>query len=207
MFVGEIMSKELVTLTPDKNIGEALKLMLKHDVRHIPVVDHANKEKLVGIITSRDVKESMHAVENDTHHLKPHKIEDVMQKKVSTVTSKTYVQDAAKIIYKKKFGGLPVVDKGKLVGIITYQDIIGVFIELMDGLQKSSRIDVKVKKLEDVEEIKALLEAEDCELIGIGQVSEKEDEDVYSFRIKHRETQPLCNLLSDAGYRVLEHFC
>ncbi|MBI5184286.1 MAG: CBS domain-containing protein [Nitrospinae bacterium] len=207
MFVGEIMSKELITLFPNDKISAALKLMVKHDVRQLPVVDKTDKSKLLGIVTSRDVKLNVNQGKNDVHELKSVSVESVMQRDLDTVTSKTFVQDAARLLYIKKTGGFPVVDKGKLVGIITYQDILGVFIELMDGLQKSARIDVQVKNLEDVEEIKRLLESKDCKMIGIGQVSEKHGEEVYSFRIKHRETLPLCNLLSNAGYKVVEHFC
>lgn len=207
MFVGEIMSKDLISVFQQDQISIALQLMVKHNIRHLPVVDIADKTKLVGIITSREVKQSVNQGNNDVHELMTVTVEKVMQKEVATVTSKTFVQDAARILYAKKIGGLPVVDKRKLVGIITYQDILGVFIELMDGLQKSARIDVQVHNLKDVEEIKLLLESEDCKLIGIGLVSDKNGEEVYSFRIKHRETEPLYNLLTDAGYKVVEHFC
>ncbi len=209
MFVGEIMAQDLITIVPEKPISEALELMIHHNVRHIPVVDSEDEKKLVGIITAHDVKRNISMKGDDSilHKLNPTPIGKIMKKEVITVTSKTYVQDAARIIYGKKIGGIPVVDKKKLVGIISYQDIIGVFIEMMDGLQESARIDVEVKDLKAVEEIKLLLEGEECEMIGIGLVRENEKSEIYSFRIKHRETEPLYNLLSAAGYEVVEHFC
>ena len=55
MLVGQIMSTGIVTISPDKRVGQALKLMQKHQIRHVPVME---KNRMVGWITSRDLRTS-----------------------------------------------------------------------------------------------------------------------------------------------------
>ncbi|MBF0274637.1 MAG: CBS domain-containing protein [Nitrospinae bacterium] len=206
MFVGEAMTKKVITLLPEENVVSALRLMVQNNVRHLPVVDAQDSEKLVGIISGRDIKLTMHSdddLSGNSHML----IKDIMQKSVVTVTSQTFIQDAAKLIHSKKYGALPVVDQGKLIGIITSQDIIGIFIEIMDTLEKSARIDVEISGRAGIDEVRCLLEEEGCEILGVGLLPENEQESIFSFRISHRDTLPLKNLLNDAGYNVIEHIC
>jgi len=204
MFVGEIMAKRLITVSPGDEIDVALRLMIRHDIRHLPVVEKKEKKKILGIISSHDVTRRMDP--DKARASRPIRVEEVMQRDLVTVSSSLHVQEAARIIYGKKFGGLPVVDKGVLVGIITYQDILGVFIAMMDGLEKSARIDVRIQGQEDVAAVKLLLEGEGCKIIGMGQSRTNKGQDICSFRIRHRETGSLFHLLSDAGYTVVEHF-
>lgn len=64
-----------------------------------------------------------------------------------TIDPETSIDEAARIIYKYKIGGLPVITEGKLVGIITITDILEAFIELMGLLKSSSRLDVIPKRI------------------------------------------------------------
>ena len=54
MLVGQIMSQKIVTISPDKRVGQALKLMQKHQIRHLPVMA---RDRMAGWITSRDLRE------------------------------------------------------------------------------------------------------------------------------------------------------
>ena len=202
MLVGEIMCKDIVTVCEEDIIIKALRLMVEYKIRHLPVVQKASPQKLVGFLTGHDIKRGMTGEDEET----PPRLKDVMHSKVLTVSSRTLVQDASRILVVNRIGGLPVVDDGKLVGIITSHDILAIFIEMMDALQKSSRIDVLVTKHGDVEVIRELLQSEECQILGIGMVPDTGDDLVYSIRIERTDTTPLCNLLHDAGYTVREHF-
>jgi len=207
MFVAEVMSKEITTVFPEENIVTALRVMVQNNIRHLPVTDSKNPKKLIGFITGHDVKRGLNNAEEAKKAETQVLIQDIMQKEITTVTTHTYIQDAARLMFERRIGGLPVVSDGELVGIITSHDVLGIFIEIMDGLQESARIDVEISKNDDLEAIRLLLEEEGCEILGIGLLPETDSESIYSFRIKHQDTMPLHNLLLDAGFKVIEHFC
>lgn len=104
-----------VTISPDANVGNALTMMKKHHIGGIPVVD-ANGF-LIGIVTNRDLRfqEDMQLP-----------ISEVMTKEnLVTAPKGITLADATKILQHSKVEKLPVVDNdGKLVGLITYKDLM-----------------------------------------------------------------------------------
>ena len=103
-----------ISLTPDKNVEEAIELMGKYHISGIPIVD--NKKKLVGILTNRDIR----FLDN-----KKYKIEDIMTKKnLVTAPVATTLEVAKKILHKNRIEKLPIVDKNFILkGLITIKDI------------------------------------------------------------------------------------
>jgi IMP dehydrogenase len=108
------MIKKPITLTGDKSIGDALKLMAKYSISGIPVVDSTNK--LIGIITNRDLRFKPNPKEL---------IADTMTKEnLITVPEGTTLEEAEKILQDKRIEKLPVVDNSyTLKGLITFKDI------------------------------------------------------------------------------------
>lgn len=104
-----------LTLTTSSTIGDALKLMKENKIGGIPIVD--TNGKLVGILTNRDLR-----FETD----KKRKVTDVMtSEKLVTAPEGTDLKKAEIILRKYKIEKLPVINKqGKLVGLITYRDIL-----------------------------------------------------------------------------------
>ena len=116
MRVKEIM-KKAVTITDDRTLQEAAKLMTTQGIGCLVVTA---EDKLAGILTERDV---LKQVSNDAGSLnKP--VRDVMSTEIITIESKAHIDDAAKIMSKHKIKKLPVLDDGKLSGIITSTDLI-----------------------------------------------------------------------------------
>ena len=104
-----------ITLHPDATIGDALRLMKENKIGGIPIVDE--NQKLQGILTNRDLR-----FEDD----KRKKVKDVMTKEnLITAPEGTDLKKAEKILQKYKIEKLPVINKsGKLIGLITYRDIL-----------------------------------------------------------------------------------
>jgi IMP dehydrogenase len=104
-----------VTLLKDATIGDALRLMKENKIGGIPVIDH--NHKLVGIVTNRDLR-----FETDKRKL----VAEVMTKEnLITAPEGTDMKKAEKILRQYKIEKLPVVNKqGKLIGLVTYRDII-----------------------------------------------------------------------------------
>ncbi len=141
--VKDYMSSSVITVTPDQGIEDVLRLMGETNHDGFPVVDGDN---LVGIITSRDILMGANAT----------KVREVMSKEVMVTFPETNLVDAARVMFRKGFSRLPVVDeKKKLVGIITNTDVIRSHIErvtpgkvkkLTESLQKLYPIDTRVER-------------------------------------------------------------
>jgi len=150
MLVRERMTRNPVLCSPDLPVNEAFDLMKKERIRRMPVVDKGGK--LVGIVSDKDLLRvspspatTLSAYEIP-YLLSKVKVNDVMTKKVITVSEDTPIEDAARIMVDNKIGGLPVVnaDAG-VVGIITETDIFKTFLELIGARKPGVRITMYVK--------------------------------------------------------------
>lgn len=197
MLVSKIMSENPVTISPDKRVGQALKLMQKHNIRHLPVV---KDDRLVGWITSRDLREVLLA-----SMLEKITVTDVMLKTPITVTPDTQVEEAARLIYENKIGGMPVLDGGKLVGVITMLDLISAFLSMLGLLRTSSRVDLLLEdKPEVLDEASRLIKEAGGRVINVALGPGKEGKRAYYFRITKCDLMPIVEALKQHGYQVLD---
>ena len=134
MLVKDAMSNSVVTLTTEESLRDVLNLLRSHRIRHLPVVEGA---KVVGIVTDRDVKRAtpsvLSGVERDQYDrvLVETKVAQFMTREPMTVTPTTRLKAAVKIFIDRKVGALPVVDDGRLVGILTEIDVMRVAHDLL----------------------------------------------------------------------------
>ena len=127
MTVSQWMTKSVLTITPKDTLKQARELMTKHRVNQLPVV---RDDKVVGIVTDRDVREAypssvrlMGGKEIDDF-ADAHVVEEVMTFNVVTISPQASLREAAQYVRKQRFGALPIVEQGKLVGIITRSDLL-----------------------------------------------------------------------------------
>lgn len=148
MYVRNRMTSNPYFVDPEATIAETLELMRTKSIRRVPVVKDG---KLVGIITERQLLEvspspaTSLSVFEINYLLSKTKIGSVMSKDVITVTPSNLLEEAALKMRDNDIGGLPVVEGGKLVGIITETDIFDSFIELMGFKEQGSRIAVEIE--------------------------------------------------------------
>lgn len=134
MNVSKFMTQKLITATPEMSVKQAFLVMRTHRVRHIPVVEN---EKLVGIISDRDLRRPRWAEELDdwTSYYQiedSHSVADVMSRNPETVRTSDDVLKAVKIFRERRYGALPVLNKdGDLVGILSAQDLLGALEEFL----------------------------------------------------------------------------
>lgn len=131
--ISSIMTREVVTLSLKDSLYSAEKRMKVNHIRHMPVVDG---DRLIGLISLSDLQRlsfidaySKEGTE-DTPVYNMLSIQDLMIKNPLTATPKTTILEVSKLLASKEFHSLPVVDDGKLVGIITTTDLLHYFIEL-----------------------------------------------------------------------------
>lgn len=147
MLVRDRMSKEVVTILSSTTILEAQKIMRESRVRRLPVVDEG---KLVGIVTYNDLLEASPSKATTlsrfelTYLLSKMTVAEIMTQGVITVSPDIPIEEAALIMQKNQIGGLPVVEEGKVVGIITESDIFEVFIETLGVREGGTRITLEL---------------------------------------------------------------
>jgi CBS domain-containing protein len=120
------MTSELITITPQTSLPEAQQIMLEHRIRRLPVTDRG---RLVGILTLGDIRE---AKASDATTLSVYElnylldrllVKDIMTPNPITIGPDEPVGEGARLMYENKIGGLPVVENGSLVGMITESDL------------------------------------------------------------------------------------
>ncbi len=120
------MTPHPITITPQTPLPEALQLMLDYHIRRLPVV---NKDKLVGIVTWRDINraqssdESTLSLSESNFRRARLTAKEFMSPAVITISPDATIGEAAGSMVKHKIGGLPVVEDGQLVGMISETDI------------------------------------------------------------------------------------
>ena len=134
MKVGNYMTPEPVTVDENDSMGEALVIMRRHQIRHLPVV---NGNNLVGIVTDRDLRRAspslLSGIEEDKYKevLDSTQVSKIMTREPFTVRLDTDVKEAVRLLVDKKISSLPVVNGSELVGIFTEVDALRILLEVM----------------------------------------------------------------------------
>ncbi len=135
ILVREVMTHHPVVIDVNKSVLDAVKKMLKSGVGSVIVID---KEKVVrGIFTEKDVIARVVAKKKDPEKTK---IKQVMTKKPVVINQWLDLEEVAEIMNKKNVRRLPVVEKGKLIGLITEKDMLKVEPQIIDVLKEKMRI-------------------------------------------------------------------
>ena len=117
MIVNDIMSKDIVSLSSEDSIERAAQIMKQFDVGSIPV---CNQEKLIGIVTDRDI--TLRSVAAGTNS-NQQKISDVMTSNPVTGSPDMDIHDAARIMSEQQIRRIPIIQNNNLVGIVSLGDI------------------------------------------------------------------------------------
>jgi acetoin utilization protein AcuB len=143
MYIKEWMSTDVVTVTPEDPVTVAVKLMREKDVRHLPVVD---KGALVGILSDRVIKDYLPSEATtldifELHYLLGQvKVGKIMRAPVFSAPPDTPVEEAALLLHDHQISCLPVVEAGKVIGIITDKDMYEALIQITGVKQDGHRI-------------------------------------------------------------------
>lgn len=148
MFVSGWMTKKVFTISPDESISNAVSLMKEKKIKHIPVL---KDDRLEGIISDRDIKEYTPSKATtldifELHYLLAQtKVSEIMKTKIITTTPNTPVEEAAMVMHDQNIGSLPVLDQGKLVGIISDRDIFRVLVDITGVRHGGHRIYITIE--------------------------------------------------------------
>jgi len=193
MKVESWMVRDVVTIASHAGIREALTVMKSHSVRHLPVVDGG---RLVGLVTLGDLKQAILA-----SMIEQLLVRDVMVRDPYTTTKDTPLEKAAQLIYEQRIGCLPVVEEGSVVGILTVNDILKAFIDIMGVLKAGSRIDVILKNVHgSFDRVVGIIEDKGGYIISAGMTMNGDD-NVHHFRVSGGDTEAMARALTTLGYK------
>ena len=142
----DIMTRSVITVSPDTDITQATRILLENRINGLPVVDA--EKRLVGIVQQKRIPlpslftlldgyislTSAKQFEKEVQKIAATRVEQAMTPNPVTVGLGTSVEDIASLMVEKKLHTLPVVDKGKLVGVIGKEDMLRT---LMSGSSES----------------------------------------------------------------------
>lgn len=200
------MKTDVAVLFPADTIADAIRLMDKRKIRHIPIIDQ--DWHLQGLITVAKIREAtpsiFHANEHPEDLKKP--LETIMEKNVITGHPLDFVEEAAGLFYEHKISCIPIIHDGKLVGIVTETDLLRTMVELTGAHQPGSQIEIKVPNLAGVlSDITTVIKKKNANILSVLVYPDKKDDHykILVLRVQTMNPTALIQDLKQAGHQVL----
>ena len=140
--IDAIMSTDLITLRPESTVADARGLMQSNRIHHLPVIE--GEDNLVGLVTLTNVLAATDSFLRDPDnriHATDLQVKDIMVTDIATIDEHASLRQAAMFIEKHQIGCLPIVTNGRLRGIITDTDFVGVAINLLELAEETEPLD------------------------------------------------------------------
>ncbi len=133
ILVKDLMTRDVITISPSTSLAEAHHIMKDYGVRRLPVVEHG---ELIGIVTRGDIRgaepssATTLSIWEINYLLAKTTVRDIMTPNPLTIRQSATIREAAKIMLDKRISGLPVVDMaGNVIGILTESDIFRLIVQ------------------------------------------------------------------------------
>jgi len=143
MYIKDWMTTDVATVSPDDPVTMAIRLMREKDIRHLPVVENG---RLVGILSDRVIKDYLPSEATtldifELHYLLGRvRVRKIMRSPVYSAPPDTPVEEAALLLHDHLISCLPVVEAGKVIGIITDKDMYTALIHITGVKQGGNRL-------------------------------------------------------------------
>ncbi|MBA4105715.1 MAG: inosine-5-monophosphate dehydrogenase [Pirellula sp.] len=131
----DFMVTDVITVSPATDVIDAVRLLLKHHISGAPVVD--SKGKYLGVFSE---KCSMHVLLDAAYEQLPvHDVRSFMDVEAQTIALETHLLSIAQVFLLTPYRRLPVIENGKLVGLVTRRDVMKCWMGLIDQVSGESR--------------------------------------------------------------------
>jgi acetoin utilization protein AcuB len=209
MNVAKRMKRNPVFVDEGDSMKKAMDLLKEHEIRHLPVLKDG--ERLVGIVSERDIKQASPSpataleIREIYYLLDKVKVKQIMTRRPYTVSSSAPIEEAALILREKKIGCLPVVDDGKLVGILTETDIIDAFIAGMGVNGPGYRLEVELQNRPGkLLELLKLLKDFDANVVSVATAAHEDPDKIINIlRIEARNYKVVKAAIRKSGFGIL----
>ncbi|MGY3703834.1 hypothetical protein BW731_01170 [Vagococcus martis] len=149
MLVKDYMSTEVITISPETPVFQAMDLMKQKNIHRLPVV---KDNQLIGLVTEGTIQEAMPSkatslsVYEVNYLLNKMTVADVMIKDVHTIKADEFIEEAIKIMREHNIGVLPVIDDKNIIkGIITSTDAFDAFLAITGYGEDGTRVAISIK--------------------------------------------------------------
>ena len=209
MIVAKRMMRNPVFVDENDSMKKAMDILKEREIRHLPVLKGG--DKLVGILTETDIKQASPSpatgleIREIYYLLDKVKVKQIMTRRVFTVSSDASIEEAAQIMREKKIGCLPVVDGGKLVGILTETDILDAFLDGMGVNGPGYRVELVLPNRPGMLlEVVKLLKDFDANIVSVATASHDDPGmRILILRIETKNYKVLKAAIKKSGYEIL----
>lgn len=209
MIVAKRMMRNPVAVDENDSMKKAMDLLREREIRHLPVL--RDGEKLVGVLTERDIKQASPSpataleIREIYYLLDKVKVKQIMTRRPYTVSPTAPIEEAALILREKKIGCLPVVEGGRLVGILTETDILDAFIESMGVTGPGYRLELALPNRPGMLfEVLKLMNDFNVNIVSVATTPHEEpDRKILILRIETKSYKLVKAALKKAGYEML----
>jgi acetoin utilization protein AcuB len=196
MLVRHRMTANPITISSQDTLATAREKMTNGKFRRLPVVQD---DVLVGILTDRDI---LRFIGSEART----RIDGAMTESPLTISPNTPVEEVVRLMRKHQFSGLPVVENGKVVGIITTSDIMQAFLEVSGAsVQGSVRIDLlQTEKAGNLTDAAGVIQQIGGEVLSVGTYKDPwSEQSIFYLRARGVEPGVASSALEKKGYTVL----
>lgn len=200
MLVRDIMRSPAITVSPETTLEDAYRTMQDRGIRHLPVLEGT---RVVGVVTDRDLRLATSALA-PSPFAPGSRVSAVMSRPSLTADPLDPVEDAARTMRERKIGCLPVLQDGRVIGILTGLD-------LLDGLIRMTGVDRPSGRLEVVlsdepgglGRLMGVLHERRLHVYSVLTYPESGERVRTVLRLGTIETRPLAEDLRRAGFQVV----
>lgn len=208
MYVKNRMTKNPICIGVNNKISEVVDIMNEKQLHRIPVV---NGKKLVGLVTEGMIskngatKATSLSIYELNYLLSKTTVDAIMIRNVITIHEDAFLEDAALLMHKHDIGCLPVVnDNNDVVGILTSNDVLSAFLDILGYRERGSRVCVEVKdELGTIGNLSEIFVRNHCNITHLGVYSQHNGYADMIIRIDTFQTDALEKDLEENGYKVL----
>jgi len=208
MRVRDLMSTNVVSVDEKTLVDDARKIMEAHKIRRLPVM---KKDKLVGLVTKHMLLEAAPSPAtsfsiHEIHYLLARMtVKDIMTKNPDTISPDMPAEEAMQLGQEKGYGAFPVVENGRLVGMVTESDIVRMMTRVLGVKEKGKRIDIRVSnEFGTMKKIMEILDKNKTVLLSMMTLPPEEWEKdwLVMLRLKVEDAGPIAMELGAAGFNV-----
>jgi len=208
MKVGNIMSTNVVSVDEKTLIDDARKIMEAHKIRRLPVM---KKDKLVGLVTKHMLLEASPSPAtslsiHELHYLLAKMtVKEIMVKNPFTISPDMPAEEALQVGQEKGYGGFPVVENNRLVGMVTESDIVRIITRVLGVREKGKRIDIRAaNEFGNMKKIMGILDKNKTVLLSMMTLPPEEWEKdwLVVLRLKSEDAGPIAKELKSSGFNV-----
>lgn len=207
MYVRDEMTKDLITINANEVISKAAEIMSEKGLHRLPVIRNG---QLVGLVTKGRITSSTNGATSlsifELNYLLNRTTVDTVMikaKDLITISSDKLMEDAADMMLKYDIGCLPVVDDGKLVGILTQNDLFKAFLDVLGYYRTGSRIDVNVPDtLGILGKVSEVFVANEANITNFTVYRHEDESANLILRSEITDTDNLEKDLNEAGFKV-----